>query len=65
MDMVRILMNKVDSMPMQDHGQCKQRNGNPKKELKSSARDKKQQTEVKNGCGRLIRRLGMAKRIYQ
>lgn len=34
MKMLRIIMNKVE------HGQCKQRNGNPKKELKSSARDK-------------------------
>lgn len=62
MKMLRIIMNKVE------HGQCKQRNGNPKKELKSSARDKKHTTttdRVKNACNRLIRRLGMAKRIYQ
>lgn len=43
-------------------GQFKQRIGNPKKELKRNAREKKKKnvTEMKNGLHGLIRRLDMA-----
>lgn len=55
-NMLRAIMNKVDSMK-QLMVQCKQRDGNPKKEPKRNARDENTVTKMKNTFYGLISRL--------
>lgn len=43
--------------------QCKQRNGNPEKELRRNGKDKNIVTEMKNGSGGLISRWDMTEEI--
>lgn len=50
---------RIDSMQKQD-GQCKQRNGNPKKEPKRNARGEKHLTEMSNAFDGLISTLDTA-----